>query len=164
MRCFTLSGRSMVALAICLSTATSQGADRLVGLRACRALQDSAARLACFDQEVSALDEIKPATAPPARTSQQQFGLPEQTVVSQEVAEGSRAPDIVKIQAKVISYAPQVSSRATISLDNRQVWRQLSPADLLLAPGDLVSITRGALNSFWLQAANGRGAKVSRVR
>ena len=51
------------------------------------------------------------------------------------------------------------------TLDNDQVWRQLNAeGDLLAKPGDVVTVSRGFLGSFWLQLANGRGCKVTRLR
>jgi hypothetical protein len=44
------------------------------------------------------------------------------------------------------------------------VWIEITPdGDLMAKPGDLVTLSRGVLNSYWLQNHNGRGAKVHRV-
>ncbi len=51
-----------------------------------------------------------------------------------------------------------------MTLDNDQVWRQLVvEGDLLMKPGDAVTISRGVLGSYWLQTASKRGCKVTRV-
>ena len=47
------------------------------------------------------------------------------------------------------------------TLDNEQVWRQVSSeGELLVRPGEVVSISRAALGSFWLQMQTGRGCRV----
>jgi len=101
----------------------------------------------------------------PAMDSQQQFGLPERQVAAHEVAVGSRASDLAKIEAHLLRLSPAADGRMVFTLDNDQVWRQLNAeGDLLAKPGDVVTVSRGFLGSFWLQLANGRGCKVTRLR
>jgi hypothetical protein len=153
-------------------------AEPLSGLLACRTLTDSAARLACFDRESAAL-AAKPMTpaaaaaltpaAPPARAApvldpKKQFGLPEETVAKQEIAAGTRAADETKIEARVTQVTVSTDGRATLTLDNGQVWRQLvADVDLMAKPGESVVISRAALKSYWLETGHGRGGKVSRL-
>jgi hypothetical protein len=106
-----------------------------------------------------------PAPPSPALDPTQQFGLPEHSVVSQEVKAGLRAPDVSKIEAHLVRVEPGPEGRAQFVLDNDQVWRQLSPeGDLLARPGEPVTISRGLLRSYWLEAKSGRGCKVTRLR
>jgi hypothetical protein len=53
---------------------------------------------------------------------------------------------------------------AVLTLDNGQVWRQLSGGQLLIKVGDEVEINRAALGSFQMKVPTGRTAKVKRVR
>jgi hypothetical protein len=54
--------------------------------------------------------------------------------------------------------------RTVVTLDNDQVWRQLSPdTDLFLKLGDSVTISRAFLGSYWLATPTKRGSKVTRV-
>ena len=147
-----------------LIAAMAMAADRNAALLACRAVEDSGARLACFDREAAAMVATPVKPPAPAKDSQQQFGLPQQTVVQQEVAAGARAPDLKRVEAKVTTYRRQEGTRPVVSLDNGQTWQQLSPDDLMLKSGDGVVIARAALGSFWMQAGNGRGSKVTRLR
>jgi len=104
---------------------------------------------------------VAAAAAPDAA---QQFGLPERTVAAQEVAAGTRPAEVKKIAAHVTKFAPGPDGRLVFTLDNDQVWRQLlSEGDLLMTPGDAVTISRGFLGSYWLQTASGRGCKVTRL-
>jgi hypothetical protein len=155
----------------------SDAGDSTGKLLACRSLDDATARLACFDREAAALATTPVARAPlppaaspnaptaPAPDPTQQFGLPERTLAAQEVAAGTRPAETKKIEAHVTKFAPGPDGRLIFTLDNDQVWRQLlSEGDLLINPGDAVTISRGFLGSYWLQTSNGRGCKVTRVR
>lgn len=101
----------------------------------------------------------------PALSPQQQFGLPEHAVAAKEVAAGTRAADATKIEAHLVQIAAGADGRFVFTLNNDQVWKQLlAEGDLLAKPGELVTISRGWLGSYWLQAKSGRGCKVSRLR
>jgi hypothetical protein len=105
---------------------------------------------------------VRPA---PALDPQQQFGLPERAVAAKEVAAGTRAADATKVEAHLVEIAPAVDGRAVFTLDNGQVWRQLSTeGDLLAKQGDAVTISRGLLGSYWLALKSKRGCKVTRLR
>jgi hypothetical protein len=157
-------------------------------LLACRDVADASARLACFDREAAALASpaaaspgspaagvapvvaappappavVQPPTPPP--DPKQQFGLPEKEVARQEVAAGARAPDVEKIQARVVGLALTGDGRTVVTLDNDQVWRQLSAdTDLFLKLGDNVTVSRAFLGSYWLATPTKRGSKVTRV-
>jgi hypothetical protein len=153
-------------------------AQPLADVLACRSLSDSAARLACFDRVTADLDAnaipapaaaAAPAvTAPPAAPildPKQQFGLPEKSVVKQEVAAGTRASDAAKIDAHITNISRTANGRTLFMLDNDQVWRQLLAEGIVLAKrGDPVTISRGLLGSYWLQMKDGRGYKVTRLQ
>lgn len=166
-------------------TVPSRASDSLAGLLACRDLADASARLTCFDREAAALGPgprapggpaavaTAPATttptasrsAAPAFDPQQQFGLPEHAVVAEEVAAGTRAADAAKIEAHLSRFSTTPDGRVVFNLDNGQVWRQLlAEGDLMVKPGDDVTISRGMLGSYWLQLKSRRGCKVTRLR
>lgn len=166
-------------LFLCLACALPCRAagDPLTGLLACRALTDSAARLACFDRETAALaavPESNAATAPAAPAAghaaavldaQQSFGLSGSAVAAHEEATGARPQKLAKMEARVVALALTGEGRTQFTLDNTQVWRQLeSDGDMLAKLGDSATISRGLLGSYWLQLKNGRGCKVTRVR
>jgi D-lyxose ketol-isomerase len=136
---------------------------------ACRMLTDDAARLACFDREAakfaSSATTAPQSTVAPALNAKQQFGLPEHAVVQKEIAEGTRPSAVNTIEARVEQLSQTSDGRNVVTLDNQQVWRQLTvDRDLLLKPGETVTISRGVLGSFWLETKQGRGTKVTRVR
>jgi hypothetical protein len=158
-------------------TSASWGAPTgsLDALLNCRSLADPAARLICFDRESAALATrgsapsaaaVPPPAVPAVQPDpQKQFGLPEKKVVAQEVAAGTRAADATQIEAHITQLAPAGDQRLVFTLDNGQVWRQLSvQGEMLAKAGDAVTISRGVLGSFWLQLKSGRGCKVTRLR
>jgi hypothetical protein len=165
--------------------APAMAAEPLAPLLACRALADTTARLDCFDREsaklagapartASAPSPSMPAPAPAAAPAappaavpspQETFGLSQIVVDQKEVAAGKRPAELKQIEAHLVSVSSTGTGVATFMLDNGQVWREVTPAgDLLAKPGDKLTISRGLLSSFWLQAKNGRGSKVTRVQ
>jgi hypothetical protein len=193
-----------VLLAAFLWNAPCPAAEPLAPLLACRALADSAERLACFDRETAHLAGAAPAVAaaappgpsapkmPPASptvsapapasapaaasgasqaavaaapaSSKENFGLSSTAVSQKEVAAGTRPAELKSIDAHVVAVSSTGSGLATFTLDNGQVWRQLSAeGDLLSRPGDRVTVSLGLFHSYWLQNKNGRGCKVTRI-
>jgi hypothetical protein len=148
-------------LVTALVAGPSMAADPTAALLACRKLADGTARLACFDRESAALvtgGEV--AQLPP----EQKFGLSPAALAAKEPA-AARAAEVAELQARLVELKAAGDGRAIFILDNNQVWRQLEPGDgLLVKPGDVVQLSRGALGSFWLRAPSGRRCKVTRDR
>ena len=90
--------------------------------------------------------------------------MPERAVAAQEVAAGTRAADITKIEAHLAQIMQAADQRIVFTLDTGQVWRELSAeGDLLAKQGDAVTISRGMFGSYWMQLKSGRGCKVTRL-
>lgn len=159
-------GSSMIA---CMLNSSGYAAQPLAGILACRMLADDAARLACFDHEAATLAGSTVASrhsaVARALNPEQQFGLPEHTLVEKEIAAGTRPSGVSTMEARVAQLSRTSDGRNVMTLDNQQVWRQLAvDQDLLLKPGDAVTISRGVFGSFWLETKHGRGTKVARIR
>jgi hypothetical protein len=175
---------SVVLVGVAMSCSAEQS---LQGLIACRALTDAAARLACLDRETALLAEAiqvkppqttapagpavvpapvqAPAAAPPALDATQQFGLPKDLVAQKEVRAATRAADVEKIHARLSTLVTAGGGLLVFTLDNGQVWKQTVTSDeLLLKPGNTVTISKGLLGSYILQASSGRVCRVKRVR
>jgi hypothetical protein len=105
-----------------------------------------------------------PTPAPAPAPAPQQFGLSQRAVEEQEVAAGARAARISKIDAHLVRTARTSDGHMTFTLDNDQVWRQVEAEDMLVQPGEALTISRAALGSYWLKMSSGRGCKVTRVR
>jgi hypothetical protein len=179
--------RMELAIVILLGPAVCSASDPVTAILACRALADSAARLACFDRESARLapaaasasasspaatmpapaatpPAAAPPGAPPVSDSKANFGLPESTIAQKEMDAGLRPKQLSKVEAHLTSVSVTGTGLATFALDNGQVWRQLSAeGDMLGRVGDPVTVSRGVFSSYWLQLKNGRGCKVTRV-
>jgi len=172
------------ALAGLLCTAAYPASEPLTPILACRTVADPAARLACFDRESARLlpapaaTATTPAAAPsapapvsapapaaiPAPNAKENFGLSEGTVAKKEVDAGARPKELSSVDAHIVAVSVAGTGLTTFTLDNGQVWRQLSAeGDLLAKPGDPVTVSRGAFRSYWLQTKSGRGCKVTRI-
>ena len=106
----------------------------------------------------------RPAGAPQAE-AMQNFGLPPDRIAAKEVAAGRRPADLSRIQARLAQLSRAGDGREVFTLDNGQIWLQvLEEGDLLLRPGDTVSISRGVFHSYLLQTPSGRASRVTRIR
>ena len=85
-------------------------------------------------------------------------------MAKKEVDSGARPKELSSIDAHIVAVSVTGVGLTTFTLDNGQVWRQLSAeGDLLAKPGDPVTVSRGAFRSYWLQTKSGRGCKVTRI-
>jgi hypothetical protein len=172
----------------------SPGSRSEVGkLLACRSITPGSARLQCFDrtsaalaQAIAAADTTTPSNGVAASagassqpmTAQasssrgtdfdphQTFGLSSAAILAREVRSGVRHKSISSITARVTGVGATSDGRMIYSLDNGQTWRELL-ADGEAPPvksGDRVQISRGWLDSYWLETASRRGCKVERLR
>ncbi|MDE2050543.1 MAG: hypothetical protein KGJ72_05945, partial [Gammaproteobacteria bacterium] len=139
---------------------------------ACRAISQSAARLACFDRESAGLAAAHQAAAAPRTgpsgltlSPHQTFGLPEGAIEEREISAGVRARPLTRISARVSRLSESPDGRLVFALDNGQVWMELLPdRDLLAQPGETATIHRQLFGSYWMELQSGRGCKVTRVR
>ena len=162
-------------------------------LLGCRSVTPDTARLQCFDRTSAALarsmtaaDATTPSKgvaaaagasrqpmATQASSSQgtdldphQTFGLSSAAILAREVRSGVRQKSISSITARVTGLGATSDGRIIYDLDDGQTWRELE-ADGEAPPvksGDRVQISRGWLDSYWLETASGRGCKVERLR
>lgn len=150
-------------------------------LLACRHIAADAVRLTCFDRTSAALARAPVAASSPAAASsrrptqamkealdpQRTFGLPHATIVQREAAAaGVHVQDASKISARIVGLGQDRDGREIFALDNGQVWEQLvaDGTDLYTKRGDSVLISRGWLDSYWLEAPSHHGCKVTRLR
>lgn len=161
--------KSGVLLLICVATAVADdkpAAERPSGklpaeLRSCVAIERNTERLSCYDRGIAALLGADGAKAPSAESS---FGLVA-TTPHVDLKRSEELPaDVQKVGGKVAAVATSNDGSAVVTLDNGQVWRQISGGQLLLKVGDEVEINRAALGSFQMKVPSGRSGKVKRVR
>lgn len=172
------SGMMVVALAAFLAAPASAD-DAVSGLRACRALTDQTARLACFDRLAAQYDVPTPVTqaAPPAAPSAapgvaQSAPQPAAKAVPEFGGERLARPDDTprpeeSMTAVVAKASLNAIGHFTIALDNGQIWRQLDSdtANARFRGSDRVKITKGFLDSYSLAIEGQWGTyKVKRIK
>lgn len=173
------------AMGLHLAAATAAGIDP--GLARCAAIAASEARLACYD----ALSGKTAAERAPAQSATAQLAAAQPAaslpaaavppVAAQPAATpGDAASDISKfglsaaqlhmadqgpqsIQAHIAEVYEDRNRRGYLVLDNGQAWA-LTDGEMLLNPGEPVTISRAALGSFMLTSASHHSYHVRRVR
>ncbi|HEX7060826.1 MAG TPA: hypothetical protein VF200_02595 [Woeseiaceae bacterium] len=156
---------------IALLTATAAIGDGVPdALRRCAAIDEDAARLACYDAYVAGAraatataNEPPAASVPPdpatsaaerSADAEARFGLP--TAPEEEPTE---------ITAKITDIAERAYGERIFTLDNDQVWVEDSRARTLkLEVGDTVRISAGLFGSYRLRGSGNRSTGVDRIR
>lgn len=156
-----------VGLAAAVAASPCLASDSLGALLACRRIEATAARLACFDRESAALAGQSSSSAPrPNLNPRDTFGLaPLQVAARAEEAAHVPKP-LGAVVARITNLSKAADGREVFTLDNHQVWVQLVPdGDWLDArTGETVTISRGWLDSYRLSLPSHRGLKVTRLR
>lgn len=153
-------------LSLLLLASGAASADDAAVLK-CRALPDSAQRLACYDAMPvgaaplaaagAAATAPAAATAAPARTAEQNFGI-------ETVAKKAAVPDA--IESTVVGEFSGWTQGTLVTLANGQVWRVID-GDAVLPPtrDARVRISRGAFSAIYLQVVGENNvARVRRVK
>jgi hypothetical protein len=134
-------------------------------LMACSQITSDTARLTCFDREIAQLRQKNP--QPPASvapTAEQKFGLSDKQVLELGAAPG-QAPTPTALHARIVSVPRYPIERQVFVLDNAQTWQQIElDPGFIVRIGQEVTISRGALGSFWLSADSHRATRVKRVQ
>src|SRR3954470_15209079 len=137
-----------------VATGTPANMQRLLG---CRAIQDSAQRLACFDRETSAVDQaiarrdlvlIDKARATAAKRSLFGFSIPDFGGLF-----GGADDEVKEIASSVTTYSHNDFTGWTIRLADGSLWQQTDDAQLGLGPqkGQKVVVHRGSFGAFFLR-------------
>jgi hypothetical protein len=160
--CATLGVATLLAAASPCLASGSLGA-----LLACRSIEASTARLACFDRESAALAAEHSSPVARAELSPREtFGLAPMEVAARAEAAAHAPQPLDSMTSHISSIAKAADGREIFTLDNHQVWVQLLADGSWLdaRSGEQVTISRGWLGSYWLRLPSRRGFKVSRVR
>ena len=149
-----------------VATGTPPSIQRLIG---CRAIQDNAQRLACFDRETAAVDQaiakkdivlIDKAKATQARRSLFGFSIPDFGGLF-----GGNEDEVKEIASTVTTFSHDAYRGWVIRLADGSEWMQTDDAQLGLPPrkGDKVVVHRGSFGAFFLRLNGQPGYKVKRV-
>ena len=155
-----------------LAPAIANAADRAPQLQRlvdCKSIADSAARLACFDREVAAIDTaerskdlvvVEKEQVRKARRSLFGLSLPRIDFLA-----GEQAGDELKQIESKVAKANEVNGGWRVVLDDGSVWQQIDDKPMFRDPkhGDAVVITRGALGSYVMKIGTIPGIKVRRI-
>jgi hypothetical protein len=155
------------------------------GLQSCVRIADDAARLACFDREMAAASAVRPSRkdtpaltaaplanpsqpanpSPPVTLSpQQKFGLAGDQIQPLEPGPMTAPPKLKELQAHIAKVSRRSDGHALYELDNGQVWLQMETrSEFFVRSGDGVTITTGALGSYWLATDSHNATRVKRV-
>ena len=128
----------------------------------CAEIADNLERLTCYDRQ----NPPHRASSTPANPAAE-FGvsdaLKRKREASGESAPIDKGPD--RITAKVAKMSADAAGETLIELDNGQVWQQVQHRiETVAAPGDEVTLTRGAFGSYFLVSKNRLSTRVKRVK
>jgi len=136
----------------------------------CRAITDSAERLACFDKSVAAMAQAESSgdlmtldREQRRAVRKQAFGL---TLPTLEIFNrGEKPEEANQITAKVAGASQNASGRWVITLDDGAVWLQTDDYTLNRDPkaGSAVVISKGVLGSFFIKVDGQEAIKARRV-
>ena len=151
-------------------TASSGVSPGLQAVFDCRTVTDSAARLACFERSVGALEAalasnevvvVDSAQARAARREAFGFSLPSLNIFNR--VQGGEELDEATF---TVASASRDGGVWTVRMDNGQVWRQTqsTPGYMSVRRGAKAEIRKGILGSYFMNVDGGRALKVVRQR
>ena len=138
-------------------------------LLACRSIQDSTLRLACFDRETAAVDKAI-STKEMVLIDKQRVTQTKRALFGFSIPDfgglfGGGDDEVKEISSTVVSAVQNGYLGWTIKLADGSTWAQTEDAQLGLDPrkGDKVVVHRGTLGAFFLRVAGQPGFKVKRI-
>lgn len=140
---------------------------------ACRTIAEDAARLACYDREVGALQQaeandevviVDKEVVTKARRDLFGFSLPKIDLFRKR-DKGAQPEEIRQIEDSLAAFRTDSTGRALITLANGARWMQTDNTPVLGAPkaGDKVVIETAALGSFKASIGGRRAIRVKRL-
>lgn len=103
-------------------------------------------------------------TAAAPLTPEQKLGLSGEGVRTLEAKQGIKTAKVKGLTAHITSVSRNASGRLVLTLDNGQVWRQAESRSTFEAgPGDVATISPGALGSFFLATNSHNWTRVERI-
>jgi hypothetical protein len=165
----SVAALSFSAVAVEAKEARNQGPPPAVvqSLLECRAMTDSAARLACYDRTATGVADAIAAKelvlidkAKAVEVKRELFGYS-----APNFAGLLGGGDLTQVEGVVASAYPGPDGW-TVRLQDGSVWTQNDGAPIALSPraGDKVTIKRGTLNSYFLRIGNQPGVKAHRIK
>jgi uncharacterized protein (DUF2267 family) len=146
--------------------------DLPAALQACRAEQDEATRLACYDREIdrqvqppangAAAPIIAPAAVPAA---EKRFGHNDALAREEREKMPKEERDLEELRSAVANISRRPDGALVVTLENGQVWGQKTPdPDFRLRIGEQARIKRTAMGSYFLYGKSSWSTRVTRLR
>jgi hypothetical protein len=175
------SGRLFIQMAVALAAAgsihTAVAADAVPeSIRACAQVKDATTRLRCFDRAVMELGvpvaagagstpsaAASVAVAAPALTPEESFGA-KGTLKVQQQHKAEEPPPLKQLTSNIKAVRTGPSGEYIVTLENGQVWRQLSAQPMQMRVGQPVTLKPMSMGSFWMADVSGRGSRVKRLQ
>jgi len=164
------------ALALASAASAQKTADRPELFRKlidCRAITDSAQRLACYDAQVGALDVaekkrdlvvVDRAQMRETRKSLFGFALPNFGIFGGKADKEIQAEDVSEIDTTLTSARVIAGGNWSLVLANGAgTWETMNPLDLTPKSGDKVHIKKGLMAGYLGSVGYNRGVKFRRV-
>jgi hypothetical protein len=127
--------RSALLCAIVCMPTQGIGQATFDSLIACTRLTADTERLACFDRAMTEMRKISPRQPP------------------------------TQLRAHIVSVSRSATDRQVFVLDNAQTWQQIElDPEFTVRTGQEVTISKGALGSFWLAIDSHRATRVQRIQ
>lgn len=174
MRRVSIQGRRLaVAIVLACTGASLQAAGGVPeSLRKCAGIADASERLQCYDRAMASLGApvvsgaaVVPSAAvaaAPVLTPEEKFGARGEVKAKQQPK--AEEPTLERLTATVKALRRGPNGELVVTLENGQVWRQLSAQPMMIKVGESVSIRPMTFNSFWMVDASGRGSRVKRIQ
>jgi hypothetical protein len=167
--------RIVCTAVVITSLSTAAAAQQSDAFDACASVQDSAARVACFDRAVAARHAAQgtpskspaavPAAPPATKATDSTVGLDARQVHKLQEARGeANAPPPAPITARLVRVIPRQPLISAFELDNGEIWEQVESMKLAAQPQELITIRPGLLGAFFLKTAAGAVVRVHRLK
>jgi hypothetical protein len=138
----------------------------LAELKACAAMGTPAERLACFEHlagGVPAVAQAQSVLAPSAAAPSPAPAPPKESFGLYSAEHPAPPKPAEAFTGKVVGLGVSANGHPTVEIEGGQLW-ELDRADPLLASGDSVTVSRGALGSFLMTTPSGRTVRLHRLR
>lgn len=164
---------ALSALALAGGAVAQDAPASTAEIYACAQTADDSARLACYDAAVGRLKaaedagEIATVTREEVETVQRDsfgFSIPSLPAIAMPRLGGGEAEEVERVTFAVDRITVNRLDKATIYLDNGQVWRQTDGRRQSTRGIEEAEIFRAALGSFRMKLDGGTAFRVTRVR
>jgi hypothetical protein len=133
----------------------------------CAAMDDDAARLACYDSHNPPHKSAVRTQGPAASTKAPEAASHAPTSATnarERPAPEARAPEPAELTARVDAVSKKVTGELLLKLDNGQSWVQAQrKAGVLIKPGERVTIAPGTFGGYLLSSDSGATMRVRRL-